>query len=324
MLENIIFERYDAATSLTEQSLRLLHQQQQTWPQLIDGYAAFADVRQRNIACDGFSIILQFNPKRIVSSGAKIDAATIKERKCFLSIENLPPEQRGILYRNHFLVLCNPAPIVNQHFTLSHIEHVPQAIEAYIGTMLLLAQDFSPSFTVFYNGPRCGASAPDHMHFQAAPARVIPVEVDAVSAERRVPERTVEGVAILTLKNYGRQAILLECDDAARLESVFHRLMSSMKAEERTTEEPKVNVLCTYTDGLWRIILFPRAKHRPDAYFKEGDEQILLSPASIDIGGLAVTPLERDFIRVDAPTIEQIFTEVSLTRAEVERIIAAV
>jgi hypothetical protein len=323
MLDNIIFERYDSTSSLSEQSLRLLHQQQQTWPQLIDGYAAFADVRQRHIPCNGFSVILQFNPKRIVSSGAKVDPKTIKERKCFLSIENLPPEQRGILYRNHFLVLCNPAPIVNQHFTISHVDHVPQAVEAHFSTMLLLAKDFSPSFTVFYNGPRCGASAPDHMHFQAGPANIIPAEVDAVNADRRVPERSIDGVDILTLAHFGRQAILLESRAAAGLESVFHRLMSAMKAEEKTTEEPKVNILCTYTEGWWRIILFPRAKHRPDVYFKEGDDRILISPASIDIGGLVVTPMERDFNRVNAPIIEQIFSEVSVTRAEAERIIAA-
>jgi ATP adenylyltransferase/5',5'''-P-1,P-4-tetraphosphate phosphorylase II len=323
MLENIIFERYDSASSLTEQSLRLLHQQQQTWPQLIDGYAAFANVMQKHIDCNGFSVTLQCNPKRIVSSGAKIDAKTISERKCFLSIENLPPEQRGILYRNHFLVLCNPAPIVDQHFTISHVDHVPQAVEAYLGTLLLLAQDFSPSFTVFYNGPRCGASAPDHMHFQAGPAGLIPVEADVVKPERRSLARIIDGVEVLTLKNFGRQVIVLESRNAASLEAVFHRLMSSMREEEKTMEEPKVNIICTHAAGLWRLIVFPRAKHRPDVYFKEGDEQIMISPASIDIGGLPVTPKERDFERVDAAMIEHIYAEVSLTRPEVERIIAA-
>lgn len=324
MLEQIIFERYDSLSTLTEQSLRLLHQQQQTWPMLIDGYAAFADVKQKPIECDGFSVTLQWNPKRIVSSAAKVDPKTIKERKCFLSIENLPVEQRGVLYRGEFLVLCNPAPIVDKHFTISHIHHVPQTVEPYFRTMLLLAQDFSPSFTVFYNGPRCGASAPDHMHFQACPSGVIPVERDAMEASRRVPERSIDGVEILTLKNFGREAILLESRDAAGLESVFDRLMNAMRAEEKTEEEPKINLLCSYADGAWRVTVFPRAKHRPDVYFKEGDEQVLLSPASIDIGGLPVVPLERDFLRVDAPMIESIFREVSLTHDEVGRIIAAI
>ncbi len=323
MLDTIIFERYDDSQSLTEQSLRLLDQQQKTWPQLIDGYAAFAGVRQKHISCSGFGVTLQCNPRRIVSSGAKIDPKSIRERKCFLSIENLPPEQRGILYRDRFLVLCNPAPIVDRHLTISHIDHVPQAVEEYFGTMLLLAKDFSPAFTIFYNGPRCGASAPDHMHFQACPAGVIPVELDAASGQRRVPERTIDGVQILTLKNFGREAILLEGTEADRLESVFHRLMASMKKEEKTTQEPKVNVICSSAGDAWRIIVFPRAKHRPDAYFREGDEQVMISPASIDIGGLPVTPMERDFDRVDAAMIEQIYSEVSLTRDEVERIISA-
>jgi len=323
MLDTIIFERYDDSQSLTDQSLRLLGQQQKSWPQLIDGYAAFAGVRQKHIACRGFGVTLQCNPRRIVSSGAKIDPKSIRERKCFLSIENLPPEQRGILYRERFLVLCNPAPIVDRHLTISHIDHVPQAVEEYIGTMLLLAKDFSPAFTIFYNGPRCGASAPDHMHFQACPAGVIPVELDAASAQRRIPERTIDGVQVLTLKNFGREAILLEGTAAAELEAVFHRLMASMKQEEKTTEEPKVNIICSFAGDAWRVIVFPRAKHRPDAYFREGDEQIMISPASIDIGGLPVTPMERDFERVDAAMIEQIYSEVSLTRPEVERIIDA-
>jgi hypothetical protein len=323
MLEHIIFERYDSSSTLTDQSLRLLHQQQQTWPMLIDGYAAFADVKQKPIECSGFSVVLQWNPKRIVSTGAKVDPNAIKARKCFLSIENLPPEQRGILYRNEFLVLCNPAPIVDKHFTISHIEHVPQAVESYLGTMLLLAKDFSPSFTVFYNGPRCGASAPDHMHFQACPSGVIPVEREALEMERRRLERTIDGVDVLTLKNFGREAIVLEGADPRRIEAAFHRLMAAMRAEEKTDEEPKINLLCSYAEGAWRIIVFPRAKHRPDVYFKEGDEQILLSPASIDIGGLPVVPIERDYLRVDRPTIESIFAEVSLDRTAVARIIAA-
>jgi hypothetical protein len=323
MLDTIIFEHHDATRSLTEQSLRLLAQQQQTWPQLIDGYAAFAGVLQKRIDCRGFHVTLQCNPKRIVSSGAKIDAKSISERKCFLSIENLPPEQRGILYHDRFLVLCNPAPIVDKHFTISHVDHVPQAVEEYLGTLLSLAKDFSPAFTIFYNGPRCGASAPDHMHFQACPAGVIPVELDAADPGRRSAERTIDGVGVFTLNQYGREAILLDGTDADRLESVFHRLMASMRAEEKTTEEPKINVICSHARGAWRIIVFPRAKHRPDVYFREGDEQIMISPASIDIGGLPVTPRERDFDRVDAEVIEQIYREVSLTRPEVERIIAA-
>lgn len=324
MLEQIIFERYDSSSTLAEQSLRLLHQQQQTWPQLIEGYAAFAEVKQKHIECAGFSVTLQWNPKRIVSTAANIDPKAIKERKCFLSIENLPPEQRGILYRNEFLVLCNPAPIVDKHFTISHIDHVPQAVESYLSTLLLLAQDFSPSFTLLYNGPRCGASAPDHMHFQASPTGVIPVERDCIGRKRRLLERVVEGVDILTLKEFGRETILLESRERGALEEVFRRLMNRMRAEEQTQDEPMINLLCSYADGAWRIIVFPRAKHRPDVYFKKGDEQVLLSPASIDMGGLPVTPVERDFLRVDAPMIESIFGEVSLGRQAVERIIAAI
>ncbi|HLP15997.1 MAG TPA: DUF4922 domain-containing protein [Bacteroidota bacterium] len=323
MLEHLIFERFDSSSTLSEQSLRLLHQQQETWPQLIEGYAAFADVKKKPIECSGYSVVLQWNPKRIVSSAAKTDPKSIRDRPCFLSVENLPPEQRGILYRNEFLVLCNPAPIVDRHLTISHIEHVPQAVETYLGTMFLLAKDFSPSFTVVYNGARCGASAPDHMHFQACPTGVIPVEIDVVGSAHRHRERSIDGVDVLTMKDFGREVIVLEGTEMSALVAVFQRLMRAMRVEEHTEEEPKINLLCSYANNAWRTIVFPRTKHRPDVYYKEGDEQVLLSPATIDIGGLPVVPLERDFLRVDRAMIESIFAEVSLDRASVARIIAA-
>ncbi|MDE3059059.1 MAG: DUF4922 domain-containing protein [Bacteroidota bacterium] len=323
MLYEKLFSTYDPQDqiSLSEPSIALLEEQKKSWRQLSDGYAALSFVRTRELPCNGFSVRLQFNPRRIVSSGAKVDAKSISERKCFLCVENLPPDQKGILYRNEFLVLCNPAPIFAQHYTISNIKHLPQAIEKFSATLFSLAKDFSPEFTVFYNGPKCGASAPDHMHFQASPSEIIPVERDAEDAARRAAIKTVKGVSVLRLKNYGREVVLLEGKDSESLNALLLEFITAMRRVSSSLEEPMLNILCSYRDGMWRVIIFPRRKHRPDVYFLEGERKILISPASVDMGGLLITPVEKDFLSVDAALIENIFKEVSAEQSVVDGIL---
>lgn len=288
------------------------------WQMLAEGAAALDGVHTRIINCGTFAVRLQFNPKRIVSTGAKVDPASIKERKCFLCLPHLPPEQQGVLYRDKFMVLCNPMPIFREHFTISHVEHIPQSIEEHIIDFLDLAKDFTDSHTIFYNGPKCGASAPDHMHFQASPKNTIPIENEAMVVERRRLYKRIGEVNILQLANTGRSNIVLESGNRQDIEFAFLRLTGAMRKVMKTDEEPMLNALCSFTDGLWRIIVFPRSKHRPDFYFKEGEERLLISPAAVDIGGLIITPIERDFQRVDASIVTQIFDEVSVNR-EVHR-----
>jgi hypothetical protein len=304
--------------SLAGLAVNLLEDQKRSWPQLTSGYASLASIQLREVLCQNYSVWLQFNPGRIVSTGAKVDAQSIKERRCFLCVQNLPAEQKGILYQKEFLILCNPAPIFREHFTISHIEHIPQLFARYTVRFLELARDLSPRFTVFYNGPKCGASAPDHMHFQASPTGSIPVEIAASDVKRRVFLKSLRGVHVLTLADFGRAVIVLESRSIAALEEVLHSLIASLGLVMQTAEEPMMNLLCSFTDSVWRIILFPRSKHRPDAYFREGDDRILISPAAVDIGGLIVTPVEKDFKKVDGVTIDGMFHEVSLSHEQVE------
>jgi hypothetical protein len=304
---------------LHELSNRLYHDQQDRWPMLRDGVAALQNVQFKDVDCGPFSARLQFNPKRIVSTGAKVDAATIKERKCFLCVGNLPPEQQGVLYKEKFLILCNPMPIFREHFTISHIDHIPQSIEEQILTFLSLAKDLSPVYSVFYNGPKCGASAPDHMHFQASPAGLIPVEHEAEKHLRAV--KKVKDVTISTLEEYGRSVIVLDGTDEQQMELTFLRLTSAMRSILQTADEPMMNVIGSYTNGSWRLIIFVRSKHRPDVYFKEGDEKVLISPASVDIGGLIVTPMEKDFRTADSAMVSGIFQEVSVPQNVINSII---
>jgi hypothetical protein len=314
------FTSRSAGDSLSEQILALLDQQKKTWPQLAKGYEALELIRVREVQCDGYSVRLQLNPKRIVSSGAKVDAKSISERKCFLCIDNLPEGQKGILYQNQFLVLCNPAPIFSQHYTISDVNHIPQEIEKFLGIFFSLAKDFT-GFTVFYNGPKCGASAPDHMHFQACPSGAIPVERDVEEVRRRSSIGKVGAVSGFMVRDYGRRVLVLESADGGELESYILNLLRSMKKVLATNEEPMLNILCSFHQNTWRVIIFPRRKHRPDVYFREGDAQVLISPAAVDIGGLVITPIEKDFQNVDAKMIQNIFEEVSINKGVLEKII---
>jgi len=290
---------------------QLLENQQRVWPLAAKGYAALRYAQVREVQCRTFSVALQFNPKRLVSTGAKVDAGSIRNRRCFLCVENLPPGQQGVLYAQTFLVLCNPLPIFPAHFTIAHIQHQPQLLAAHFATLLQLARDLSPAFTVFYNGARCGASAPDHLHFQAAPAGRIPIEHEAIKASRRERVREIDGVVIIMLKELGRAVLVFEGTNAEKLIRVLQQLLVKMQTILHSADEPKINLLCQYQASQWRIILFPRRKHRPDVFFKAGEAKVLISPASVDMGGLIVTPVEKDFQTVGAEMIEAIFREVS-------------
>ncbi|MGA7161859.1 MAG: DUF4922 domain-containing protein [Bacteroidota bacterium] len=325
MLSQKIFASFNPPSlggSLPDLSISLLEQQKKEWPQLADAYALFKSVKVRAVDCKDFLVQLQWNPKRIVSASAKVDETSVRERKCFLCFENLPREQKGVLYRHDFVILCNPAPIFLRHYTIAHLQHIPQKIKEFIGTLFTLAKDLSPQLTVFYNGPQCGASVPDHMHFQASPSGSIPVERDAEDAQRRLLKKKVGSVSFLTLRAYGRRVLLLESEDENELESCIVTLLVAMKNVASATEEPMVNILCSFQNKSWRVIIYPRRKHRPAEYFQKGESRVMISPAAVDLGGLIITPIEKDFHSVDAKLIEKIFEEVCVNEDTLERIIS--
>ena len=316
------FNPHSPGDSLANLAVSLLKEQKLRWRLLADAYESLDSVKVREIHCDGFSALLQCNSKRIISTSANVDDKSVRERKCFLCFENLPEEQQGLLYRDEFLILCNPAPIFPSHFTISTVQHTRQEIKKFIATLLSLAKELSPEFTVFYNGPRCGASAPDHMHFQASPYGLIPVERDADDVQRRILRKKESAVSFLTLRKYGRHVLLLESENQTNLEASLIKLLGIMQKIAGTTEEPMFNLLCSFQKNAWRVIIFPRHKHRPDVYFREGEARVLISPAAVDIGGLIITPVKRDYEIVDAKMIENVFAEVSVTQDVFEEIIS--
>jgi hypothetical protein len=297
------------------QAHALLEQQKGAWEMLRNGYDTLRTVRTRVFEFEGFQVKVQFNPGRLTSTVAKVDAASIKERKCFLCTENLPPAQRGIPSDGEYLVLCNPFPIFPEHFTISSVRHTPQLIRDSFGTLLNLTRDLGSRYTVLYNGPRCGASAPDHLHFQAGNRSYLPIDTEYQALKPTGARLLFETDLLRTyaVENYLRHIITFESSDAGLVTSAFHQLYEVLQDGGQPHEEPMLNILGFYTDGVWTIHVFPRARHRPSFYFKEGDEKLLFSPAAVELGGICTTPREQDFEKVTREQIVEMFHEISVS-----------
>jgi len=302
----------EAGAGLPELAGLLLTRQKATWSKLNSGYEAVAQSLVRTIDCGEFSVSLQCNPQRIVSSSAPVDSSSISARPCFLCPANLPEAQQGILYRRKFLLLCNPFPIFPQHYTISDLNHRPQSLEEHLGLFLHLARDLAPSLAVFYNGPSCGASAPDHLHFQACPAGSLPIEAQLADGRPIVPVAKHLTAAILRAECLGRAVLMIEGPDAGHLIGAIKKILFVLKTAAVPGTEPLLNLHGVFEEGKWRMLLFPRQKGRPDLYDREGPERILVSPASVEMGGLLVAPVERDFRRLTPELVRHIYREVSV------------
>jgi glycosyltransferase involved in cell wall biosynthesis len=314
-----IFAEYPGkeGPALAKLCRNLQDSQKSSWTRLQDALSSLALVEERKLDCGNYHVRLQFNPARALSSGASVDAESVKKRPCFLCADNLPSAQRGILYHGEYLILCNPAPIFNAHFTVSTLKHQPQKITAQtLDWLLRLSADAAPDFAVFYNGPAAGASAPDHLHFQMIPSGALPFLnflASLVPAKRDASVRYSQG--------FDRSIIVLESRNEKALSRQFSRLLKAAKGMLNTPEEPMVNVICVCENHSWRLVVFLRSKHRPDAYFASGKQRLFVSPGAIDMAGVIITPEKRDFERLDCETIRRIYREVSLDEATLDRIV---
>lgn len=307
-----VYKSFDGASGLPELCEKLLSVQKEEWPDLKRTHESLKDVRVRNLTCKEFSVHVQHNPGRAISTLAGVEEDDINRRPCFLCADHLPEAQKGILYRGEYLILCNPAPVFPSHFTIAHIEHGSQAIHAHINTFIKLVADFDGRWTVLYNGPRCGASAPDHLHFQAVPAGCTPIEKEVREKQRSALITQCSGVSVYRLRDLGREVIMLEGDDPAAVAAAFQGYIDTIKKMLSSDREPMMNIAGFYEAQTWRLLIFPRRKHRPDCFFLKGDARIAVSPAVIEMTGVIVTPFERDFERLDAADVEHIYSEVSL------------
>jgi ribosomal protein S18 acetylase RimI-like enzyme len=254
--------------NLSRLCLKLLSEQKKTWQLLQQGYELIKNIRERDIQCKGFSVRLQQNPGRIRSSLANVGGIDANERRCFLCLEHLPEGQRGILYREDYLILCNPMPVFSHHFTISHLDHRRQAIAEHIDAFLRLMVDFGSRWTILYNGPKCGASAPDHLHFQAIPSGRMPIEKEIQEKKRIILMREGDGVSFYRVADVGREVIVLEGNDPMAVGEIFKSFLNGLGKVLLVNEEPMINIAGFHKKRKYCIVIFPRRKHRPNAFFK--------------------------------------------------------
>lgn len=306
---------------LTNQAVYdLINRQLAVWQQASDNFKALANVGVKEVIVGGFPVMVQFNPARIVSSAAKVDPKTIKERKCFLCGANRPEIQEGLPFAGknmEYTVLINPFPIFPKHLTVPDVTHVNQTIEGEYERyedMLSLSETLD-DFLFFYNGPKCGASAPDHMHFQGGNKGFLPVEYNYDALEKTLLV-DAEGVKVYAVENYMRGIIAIEATDKLAAVAQFRKLYSCLEVKEGEWE-PMLNLLswAVKENGATKYVslVYLREKHRPSHYFAEGDANILLSPASVDMGGVFITPLEKDFVKISQKELTEIVDELQIS-----------
>ena len=287
------------------------------WPMARGNFEALKGVETKEFDLDGMHFKVQFNPARIVSSGAKVDAASLAARPCFLCGKNRPAEQIGLDRAEGYTVLINPFPIFPRHLTVPEKAHTPQKIEGRMADMIKLASELE-GYTVFYNGPRCGASAPDHMHFQAGNTDFLTLPDALEDAEQK--EIAADGASTLALVD--TLPLKLFVIDAATPEEgarLFGRLYKALPVPEGEYE-PMMNILAWGTPAGVRVAVVPRKRHRPSFYGTEGDDCMLISPASVDMGGVYITPRPVDFERFGADTVRRLLDELGLSESEINAI----
>ncbi len=294
--------------SISGKIKELLQNQKKSWELVTQNYAALDKVLVREVLFDGFTIKIQFNPERIRSSAAKTDRQSIAQRPCFLCPQNRPKKQQEFNIGS-YSILTNPYPVFPEHFTITEKNHTPQRLQGRFSDMLDLAQAMN-GFTLFYNGPQCGASAPDHFHFQAGTQGIMPINNEIKSLENKYGKKLSPAEGIWGIQDGFRNFILLESEDKNVLKKTFNRIYSFLKKISGAKDEPMMNVLASFQKRQWKIFIFPRNKQRPSQYYAEGEDNILVSPASVEMGGLLITPLEKDFNKITATDIRDIYQQV--------------
>ena len=309
--ERVLLPGDDARAPLARRIEALFAQQRGAWPALAEGEASLASLRTRVLEEDGARVVVQANPGRRRSTHAKVDAQSIAQRACFLCPQNMPAEERGIAVGD-LVLLPNPFPILSRHVTIPARDHTPQRLAGRVRTLVELAAAAGPEFVVFYNGPRCGASAPDHFHFQACAAAGLPVLDEW--PDRAGHERGGRSA-------FGRSMLLVAGEDLAAVEADLTRALDLLARDAPAGEEPMLNLLATHRGGRVKAALFPRAAHRPTCYFAEGEARLAISPAALEMAGVLVVAEPEQLDRVDAAAARRIYEDVSVEREQFERLL---
>lgn len=303
---------------------KFINDQLSVWPLAAANFRALKSARTRQLEVDGLLCTVQCNPRRILSSTADTTPQAIAARKCFLCADNRPAEQFHLKFEGRkgrmYNIQVNPYPIFPGHLVIVREEHIPQAIWHHFPDMLDFAMKYR-DYTVFYNGPGSGASAPDHLHFQAVPRLSMPLE-RAVDAYLDKPGEVLASVKDATLYRYAGFAegvFALKATTSKSMAKLFYRLLDCTDKVEGDIE-PKFNLFAYCRDGEYRAFVTLRAAKRSHHYYSDGPDHLTISPGAADMAGFFVAPFEEDFEKVTSADLEEMLSEVSISREEREMI----
>lgn len=298
----------------TDSLSRFFNRQMETWAEARDHYRELHQVLVKELPYGEMTLQAQYNPARMVSTGAKIDKQTITKRPCFLCAHNRPETQIKKVVNDDYELLVNPFPILPEHYTIPHQTHQPQRILEHYEEMHRLLEGY-PELMVFYNGPACGASAPDHLHFQAGSNGIVPLQKQWQRLCRHLTEvyRVNEEEGIYRLADYPVPVLVIRSKSEKTDKQLFTKIYQALPMTE---PEPMMNILAWRQQDLFLSVVFLRKRHRPDCYTADGDEQMMISPGALDMAGLIITPRKEDFERLTPEQAVDILREVSLSEEE--------
>lgn len=301
------------------------------WPLAGNNVPALEKIQTRQMECGGMTVNVQFNPARAISSKAKTDSASLSKRPCFLCRDNRPAQQRNLIFRseqgNEYHILVNPFPILRGHFVLAADKHVDQTLSGRYADMLALAYKFG-GMDIIYNGPHCGASAPDHCHFQAFPTGILPLE-NRIREELALTSggalRTVrqyaDGSSISVAEFFVNGIFVLVSPDSGDMVAHFDEFVSCLDIPEGDSE-PRFNLFSFYENGRYCTIAVLRTAHRSSHYFTDDPvRHLYMSPGCVDMGGIFITVEPEDYKKLDASLSSEMLAEVTISKNEQESII---
>lgn len=304
---------------------RFFNRQLEKWDDARKHYRDLANVQTRELAYGDNVLKIQWNPARMVSTGAKIDKQTLAERPCFLCLKNRPLNQISKSVDERFELLVNPFPILPTHFTIPAKKHQPQQIYDYYNEIHKLLKIY-PELMFFYNGPECGASAPDHLHLQAGTSDVLPLQTGWQRLSRNLEMVCVlnEVEYLAQIKEFVCPAFVIrsrhESTDVALFRQLY-KILDEERPSSQKKKEPMMNIVAWRQGEDFLSVIFPRKKHRPECYYIEGDGKMMVSPGALDMSGLLITPRQEDFERMTPEQAVDILQECSLNTEEMALII---
>jgi hypothetical protein len=309
------------------------------WEFAKKNYGTLQSLKVKHFYFPRTSVSVQYNPHRVGSTLALVDEASIAKRKCFLCDENLHNEQDGIKLTENYTLLVNPFPIIPVHFTAKFNQHLPQKISDNFIEILEGAKTLGENYFLLYNGPEAGASVPEHRHFQGGTKKHFPILKEIAAAlsgikptnnlllpDVRLLKEDISGdnsASLFAIMDGLRNYFVIKGNDISLIEKLFFSLFDKMTLLFPSAKETKLNLISTIENGEHVLVIFPRAKHRPHYFYAEGEDKLLVSPATLDFGGIMVLPREEDYRKINTEIIKQIYSEVGYGDGDFHELLSA-